>query len=659
MQSRRLPKDGGAGVHRWHIRRRPGGAGPGGLSAGFTIPAAAGIAMLVLSCGDGAVEPAPPPAPVATTVTVNPASAAMSALGETVRFTAEVRDQNGQVMAGTAVAWASGEASVATVDASGLATAEANGSATITATAGPVSGSAAVTVAQEASAVAVSPGAGTVVAGDTLRLRAEATDANGYAVIGAEFTWASSDTLVARVDDFGLVIGVKAGEAAITAVSGVATGRVELVVTRARWTLSGTISHGWADPQTNGFGDGANYRLHIGSARQSNRQRYLDVGAARRRQRHVGGVRGLGTGTPAITTPDGKVVGAVVEIVDGPDAGSRAITDDSGYYVLEGIEQAQFAIGATAEGFASVSGVVNLTSDRVLDFAISELPVPQPPSSFPDTDPTWLKMLASDYPYVHQVANVRVFSDISLDFSREHAEHLKRVWDFFNGLYARNRGDYIDVYYTMDPAIYLKAGTEEHCGEEIIRTDARNVNACYLEDYPRWFIIPYQIPDYGTQLHEFGHDFLFATVYKTRSVSYRDIGWFVEGTAMYLEGGVFNDSGSLRVPKPLPWCISGFRRYDQQNRLNPLTRLLHATERGFWQIAGGYQQTCMLFDYLERHEPGVLYALIDRINSGQILSNDHLVTALLDLSGKSVSELEGAYQSQARQWASSNRDDDA
>ena len=57
-----------------------------------------GIAVLPLSCGDSAVEPAPPTAPVATTVTVNPSSAALNAFGETARFTAEVRDQNGQVM---------------------------------------------------------------------------------------------------------------------------------------------------------------------------------------------------------------------------------------------------------------------------------------------------------------------------------------------------------------------------------------------------------------------------------------------------------------------------------------------------------------------------------------------------------------------------------
>ena len=190
--------------------------------------------MLVLSCGDGAVEPPPPPppAPVATTVTVNPGSAALGALGETARFTAEVRDQNGQVMAGAAVAWASSDASVATVDASGVVTAAANGSATITATAGSVSGTAAVTVAQVVHAVVVAPAADTLVAfGDTVRLIAEATDANGHAVAAVTvFEWSSSDTLVAQVDDTGLVESLAEGDAAVTATASEVTGEAGLTV---------------------------------------------------------------------------------------------------------------------------------------------------------------------------------------------------------------------------------------------------------------------------------------------------------------------------------------------------------------------------------------------------------------------------------------------
>ena len=208
-----------------------GGGGATVLSA--WAMAVAGMAMLVLSCGDGTVEPpALPPAPVATTVTVDPDSATLTALGATVRFTAEVRDQNGQVMAGVTVAWASSDASVATVDASGQVTAAANGAATITATTGSVSGTAAVTVAQVVHSLAVSPAADTLVSfGDTLRLAAEAFDANGHALATVmEFAWSSSDTLVAQVDASGLVESLAEGEAVVKATAADVTGRAELRV---------------------------------------------------------------------------------------------------------------------------------------------------------------------------------------------------------------------------------------------------------------------------------------------------------------------------------------------------------------------------------------------------------------------------------------------
>ena len=182
------------------------------------------------ACGDGATEPPPVDPPRATTVVVTPATVELTALGEVVRFTAQVRDQHGSEMA-AAVVWSSGDASVATVDATGLVTAAGNGTATITAMAGAASGNASVTVAQAVSAVAVSPVADTLVArGDTVRLTAEASNANGHAVEGAEFTWTSGDTAVATVDATGLATSVGSGEAEITASSSGVAGRASLTV---------------------------------------------------------------------------------------------------------------------------------------------------------------------------------------------------------------------------------------------------------------------------------------------------------------------------------------------------------------------------------------------------------------------------------------------
>jgi len=191
------------------------------------------IALLTVTffaaCGDSTTGPPPDP-PRATTVTVSPATADLAALGATVQLTAEVLDQNGQAMAGAAVTWASSAAAMASVSASGLVTAVANGNATITATSGSASGSARVTVAQKVSAVAVAPDTATVVEGDTVRLAATATDANGNVVPGADIVWASGDTAVAVVDAFGLVTAVGAGQAEVSATTAGITGRAQLTV---------------------------------------------------------------------------------------------------------------------------------------------------------------------------------------------------------------------------------------------------------------------------------------------------------------------------------------------------------------------------------------------------------------------------------------------
>ena len=107
---------------------------------------------LAKGCGDGESPSAPPmPEPARpATVTVSPATAELTVLGTTVQLRAEVRDQNGRVMAGATVTWSSSSTAVVLVDASGLVAAVGNGTATITASAGDARGTATVTVVEEA-----------------------------------------------------------------------------------------------------------------------------------------------------------------------------------------------------------------------------------------------------------------------------------------------------------------------------------------------------------------------------------------------------------------------------------------------------------------------------------------------------------------------------
>ena len=195
------------------------------------VPATLSATLWAYACGDGTTAPPTPRPPRPTTVAVTPATTQLTALGATVQLSAEVRDQNEQVMAGAAVTWSSSTTSIATVSGSGLVTAAGNGTVTIAASAGGASGTAAVTVMQDVSAVAVTPAAHTLVAGDMLRLAVEATDANGHPVAGAEFAWESSDDAVATVDGSGLMTGVAEGAATITATADDARGAAEITVT--------------------------------------------------------------------------------------------------------------------------------------------------------------------------------------------------------------------------------------------------------------------------------------------------------------------------------------------------------------------------------------------------------------------------------------------
>ncbi|PYO44340.1 MAG: hypothetical protein DMD29_00665, partial [Gemmatimonadetes bacterium] len=168
--------------------------------------------------------------PVAS-VTVTPATASVM-VGQAVQFTAIPKDANGFALAGRVVTWSSNNTAVATVNASGFVTGVAVGSATIMATSEGKNGTAALTVSSvPVASVTVAPASGSVLAGQALQLTATPKDASGNPLAGRVVTWASGNTAVATVNGSGLVYGVAAGAATITATSEGQSGSAGITVT--------------------------------------------------------------------------------------------------------------------------------------------------------------------------------------------------------------------------------------------------------------------------------------------------------------------------------------------------------------------------------------------------------------------------------------------
>ncbi|HSM03205.1 MAG TPA: Ig-like domain-containing protein [Longimicrobiales bacterium] len=169
-------------------------------------------------------------------VTVTPAIQHLSALGDTMRLSAVAWDRTGNAIAHASVTWTSTQSSVVAVSVDGLATAVANGSAAIVASVGPASAGAAadtavIHVQQAVASVTVSPAADTLAAlGDTVRLGAEALDANGHPLAGQSFVWNSLDPSIASTDGDGRVTAAAPGTAAITASTASASDTVTVSV---------------------------------------------------------------------------------------------------------------------------------------------------------------------------------------------------------------------------------------------------------------------------------------------------------------------------------------------------------------------------------------------------------------------------------------------
>jgi trimeric autotransporter adhesin len=156
--------------------------------------------------------------PVASVVVTPPHVDAVP--GGRAQFTAIAYDAAQNPLSGRAITWSTSNVAVATVDLTGAMTAVGQGSANITATSEGKSAVATVSVSQAAVAtVTVTPTPLSMSVGQTTQLTAALKDAAGNALNGRAVTWTSSNAGVATVSATGMVTGVAAGAATITAAS--------------------------------------------------------------------------------------------------------------------------------------------------------------------------------------------------------------------------------------------------------------------------------------------------------------------------------------------------------------------------------------------------------------------------------------------------------
>lgn len=221
------------------------------------LPALVALSLLLSACGGGGdggspTPPVPTPAAVAAVAVTVPSGTLL--VGGTVRASALARDASGNTLEGRAIAWSVSPEAVARVDGTGLVTGVAPGQATITATSEGRSGTAGITVALvPVATIVITPSPASVTVGQTLTLGATTRDSAGGTLTGRTVRWRSS-AAAATVDSItGVVRGVSAGTATITATSEGRAGTVTVTVNGIAAQRTGdslyTLPAQWTSPE--------------------------------------------------------------------------------------------------------------------------------------------------------------------------------------------------------------------------------------------------------------------------------------------------------------------------------------------------------------------------------------------------------------------------
>jgi uncharacterized protein YjdB/uncharacterized membrane protein len=168
-----------------------------------------------LACSDERIAG---PLPVVQ-VKITPESLTMIQ-GQSVKLTGFALDKTFAFLVGKKVSWSTLDASIVTVDDSGMVVALTPGSTGIVAAVSGHADTADVTVVPvPVDSVVVAPAAATVILTQKRQLTAATFDSNGVSLTGRTVTWDSDNSAIAQVDSTGLVTAVALGGAVITATS--------------------------------------------------------------------------------------------------------------------------------------------------------------------------------------------------------------------------------------------------------------------------------------------------------------------------------------------------------------------------------------------------------------------------------------------------------
>jgi len=235
--------------------------------------------------------------------------------------------------------------------------------------------------------------------------------------------------------------------------------------------------------------------------------------------------------------------------------------------------------------------------------------------------------------------NVTVHADSSLDsrFAASHAAHAAQVWRYFSSVFARTPGSSVEFFYTKDQRLFE---TILKRYPVIVIPGGRQLTTHWEGNHHVWFIIPYTMPDFGTQLHELSHDFLYATWPRSEEHP-----WIKEGLGMYFESGRITEQGRFSVERPFPSYVVLFRDWQAKGALIPLRRLLTMPRDEFYRSdhTKTYSQSMMLVFYLWGKHPAMMRGVLAGFNNRTITTNAQLIDFILRSTGLSLVTLEREY----------------